>query len=60
MTEATATPQKHWFRVHFHDGRTRDEHAVNALVAEKNARARTHGGYVKKIKRLKEVRPDAG
>ncbi|KQS90328.1 hypothetical protein [Rhizobium sp. Leaf386] len=59
MTETSPQPEKHWFRVHFHDETTQDHFTVNSLVAEKNARAKNPGGFVKKIKRLKEVKSDA-
>lgn len=38
MSEATADPIKSPFRVHFHDGKTFDFHAVHPLVAERKAR----------------------
>ncbi|MDX0058057.1 hypothetical protein GOC19_16620 [Sinorhizobium meliloti] len=42
------------FRVHFHDGKTFDIAAGNSLIAEKRARARHPGGYVKKVKLVRE------
>ncbi|MCM5689167.1 hypothetical protein [Sinorhizobium meliloti] len=42
------------FRVHFHDGKTFDIVAANSLIAEKRARARHPGGYVKKVKLIRE------
>lgn len=42
------------FRVHFHDGKTFDIAAGNSLIAEKRARARHPGGYVKKVKLIRE------
>lgn len=50
MTQ-TETPS---FRVHFHDGKTFDITAANSLIAERKARARHPGGYVKKIKLIRE------
>lgn len=57
MTIFIATPAKSRFRVHFHDGKTLDITAANSLIAERKARASHPGGYVKKIKlvRQKEV-----
>lgn len=55
---ATADPEKHWFRVHFHDGKTLDFRVAHPLIAERKARGAHPGGFVKKIKRLKE-NPDA-
>jgi hypothetical protein len=49
----TTGPTKHWFRVHFHDGKTLDFEAVHPLIAEKKARAAHPGGFVKKVKFLK-------
>ncbi len=53
MTES-GSPQKFPFRVFFHDGRTFDTRAVNPLVAEAQACRENAGGFVKKIKRLKD------
>lgn len=47
------SPIKHWFRIHFHDGKTLDFETVHPLVAEKKARAAHPGGFVKKVKLLK-------
>lgn len=52
MTESPE-PEKHWFRVFFHDQKTLDYHVAHPLVAERKARAAHPGGFVKKIKRLK-------
>ena len=43
------------FRVHFHDGTSIDIQAGNSLVAEARARKERPGGFVKKIKFLREV-----
>ncbi|MDX0213117.1 hypothetical protein GOC35_15855 [Sinorhizobium meliloti] len=42
------------FRVHFHDGKTFDITAANSLIAERKARAAHPGGYVKKVKLIRE------
>lgn len=42
------------FRVHFHDGKTIDIPAANSLIAERQARIKHPGGYVKKIKIIGE------
>lgn len=42
------------FRVHFHDGKTLDIPAAHSLIAEKKARAAHPGGYVKKVKLIRE------
>lgn len=49
-TTSSALPS---FRVHFHDGKTSDIAAANSLIAEKKARARHPGGYVKKVKLIR-------
>jgi hypothetical protein len=51
MTNNTLLP---CFRVHFHDGKTLDIAAANSLIAERKARAAHPGGYVKKIKLIRE------
>ncbi|MDX0506356.1 hypothetical protein GOC90_27645 [Sinorhizobium medicae] len=43
------------FRVHFHDGKTFDISTGNSLIAEKKARAAHLGGYVKKVKLIRET-----
>lgn len=42
------------FRVHFHDGKTIDIAAASSLLAERQARIKHPGGYVKKIKLIRE------
>lgn len=42
------------FRVHFHDGKTIDISAASSLIAERQARIKHPGGYVKKIKLIRE------
>lgn len=42
------------FRVHFHDGKTFDITAANSPIAERKARAAHPGGYVKKVKLVRE------
>lgn len=54
----SAESEKHWFRVHFHDGKTLDYRVAHPLIAERKARGAHPGGFVKKIKRLME-NPDA-
>ena len=54
MSEAVEDPIKYPFRVHFHDGKSFDFRAVNPLVAERKARAAHPGGFVKKVKRIRE------
>ncbi|KQY27208.1 hypothetical protein [Rhizobium sp. Root482] len=58
VTAGAAEAGKHWFRVHFHDGKTLDYRVAHPLIAERKARGAHPGGFVKKIKRLKE-NPDA-
>lgn len=51
MADQSSIPE---FRVHFHDGKVFDIAAANSLIAEKMARARHPGGYVKKVKLIRE------
>ncbi|MFT2213110.1 hypothetical protein ACLJYM_14600 [Rhizobium giardinii] len=55
-----STPDKRWFRVHFHDGKTFDFCAGHPLIAEKKARAAHPGGFVKKVKLIREEIRNAG
>lgn len=38
------------FRVHFHDGTSLDIAAANSLIAERDARKKRPGSFVRKIK----------
>lgn len=42
------------FRVHFHDGTSVDVRAGNSLIAEKDARKKRPGDFVKKIKLVRD------
>jgi len=42
------------FRVHFHDGTSVDVRAGNSLIAEKAARKRRPGDFVKKVKLVRD------
>lgn len=44
------------FRVHFHDGTSRDIEAPNSLIAEARARKLNPGAFVKKIKLVREAK----
>ncbi len=46
------------FRVHFHDGKTLDISAGSSLLAERQARIKHPGGYVKKVKLVREKTDD--
>lgn len=56
MSETAGSPT---FRVHFHDGTSVDITAANSLIAERDARKRHPGGFVKKIKLVREAKHDA-
>lgn len=51
---STETETKPVFRVHFHDGTSLDVPAANSLIAEKDARKKRPGDYIKKIKLVRE------
>lgn len=57
MTEPTT--EKKWFRVHFHDGKSLEYFAGHPLIAEKKARAAHPGGFVKKVKLIREEKSNA-
>ena len=50
------TDKAHTFRVHFHDGTSRDIEAPNSLIAEGRARKLNPGAFVKKIKLVREAK----
>lgn len=48
------TEAKPVFRVHFHDGTSLDVRAANSLIAEKDARKKRPGDYIRKIKLVRD------